>query len=91
MHAAGKFTMAYSGGALGTMARVKAAILLNGGVLTAMASFDAFVDYTGTPPSQVFSREVPRGVEYAMHAVFCYGFSDSVVTAGAGYWLCKNR
>jgi hypothetical protein len=85
--------MAYDGGALGTLARVKAAIMLNGGVLTAIASWSDFEAYPGTPA--LFSKDLPKDAiltgNYSMHAVFCYGFSDSGATSGAGYWLCKNR
>jgi hypothetical protein len=90
-HNAGKFTMAYNGGFLGTLARVKAVIMMQGGVLTAIAYLPGFGEYPGTPPKALYNQEVPSGVEPEWHAVFCYGVVDSASTPGAGYWLCKNR
>jgi hypothetical protein len=81
--------MAYSGAALGTLARVKAAIISQGGVLTAMANLPGFGDYPGTPTKLLYNQEGPSEPDW--HAVFCYGFADSATTPGAGYWICKNR
>lgn len=82
--------MAYSGGALGTLAKVKAAIMMQGGVLTAMDNLPGFADYPGTPARPLYNQERPSDVKPDWHAVFCYGFADSATTPGAGYWICKN-
>lgn len=83
--------MTYKGGALGTLARVKAAIVMQGGALTAMDNLPGFGDYPGTPAKLLYNQDAPAGSEPEWHAVFCYGFADSAATPGAGYWICKNR
>jgi hypothetical protein len=89
--AGGKLSMAYDGSALNTMAQVKQQIMLNGGVLTAMATTSAFYNYNGLQPGEVFDGEIPEGAQPDWHAVFCFGWSDAADKPGEGYWMCKNR
>jgi hypothetical protein len=98
MPAGGALALANSGNALSTMARAKEQIMLTGGVMTSIAMsqsiFRSFVAnrtgansvFTANEDARTFASEQP-----AMHAVFCYGWSDNPRITGDGYWICKNR
>jgi hypothetical protein len=80
--------MAYDGSALDTVAKMKQAIMLNGGVLTALARLPAFDNLNCTTP---YDAEAPADEPLDWHAVFCYGWADALNKTGEGYWICKNR
>lgn len=82
------FTMAYDGSALDTIAKVKQAIILNGGVLTALAILPAFGNLKC---STTYDVELKADEEPDWHAAFCYGWEDASNNTGDGWWLCKNR
>ncbi|WIA36096.1 hypothetical protein OEZ86_007447 [Tetradesmus obliquus] len=87
------FSMAYDGNSLDTMAKVKQQIMLNGGVLTSKAfgPTDSFKRYDGKAAGAVYDpSDITDGTEPELHALFCYGWSDSVGQLGEGSWLCKN-
>jgi hypothetical protein len=83
--------MANNKRALGEVARVKQAIMLYGGVVTALAKLPSFEDLNAT--SYLYDVEIPEEDKCAveLHAVFCYGWSDATDDMGGGWWLCKNR
>lgn len=80
--------MAYDGSAVDTVAKVKQAIMLNGGVLTALASLPAFEFLNCTTP---YDADASASEEPDWHAAFCYGWRDAANNTGEGWWLCKNR
>jgi hypothetical protein len=86
-HAGAGFSIAYDGSALDTVAKVKQAVMLSGGVLTALASSPTFQNLNCT----TYDVEASDGVEQDWHAVFCYGWADAANNTGEGWWLCKNR
>ncbi|WIA33406.1 hypothetical protein OEZ86_006540 [Tetradesmus obliquus] len=89
----GRFSMAYESNALSTISMVKSQIMLNGGVITSIAMSDAGFErlkaYDNTFAVFDTSEDLSLGVElHTMHALFCYGWRDTV--NGQGHWLCKN-
>jgi hypothetical protein len=81
--------MANDGSALGSLARIKQQIILDGGVLTSLGISPAFESYTAT--SRVIDGDIPENEVPNWHAVFCYGYTDNPRGIGEGHWLCKNR
>jgi hypothetical protein len=77
------------GGPADCNARMKQAIMLYGGVVTALANVPPFevLNYTR------FMYDVqPRAEDLpVLHAVFCYGWADDGNSTAKGWWLCKNR
>ncbi|WIA14567.1 hypothetical protein OEZ85_003084 [Tetradesmus obliquus] len=61
--------------------------MLNGGVLTALASLPAFENLSCTA---AYNEDVAAGEDPNWHAVFCYGWADTARNTGEGWWLCKN-
>ncbi|WIA13890.1 hypothetical protein OEZ85_002462 [Tetradesmus obliquus] len=81
------FSMAYDGSALDTVAKVKQAIMLDGGVRTALASLPAFEFLNCTT---LHDADASASEEPDWHAAFCYGWRDAANNTGEGWWLCKN-
>jgi hypothetical protein len=94
----GVLSLAYSGSALTSMARIKEQIMLNGGVFASMAmspaAFRRFAEYKTAANGVFTADEDARAIgkeDLVMHAVFCYGWQDNARVVGDGYWICKNR
>jgi hypothetical protein len=74
----GKFSMAYRGSALGSLAQIKERIMLNGGVLTSIAMAigpgKAFRVYDGRANRGMYDpRDIADNEPVELHALFCYG------------------
>lgn len=96
--------MVDSGNSLETVARIKEAIVLHGGVMTSMVIWGDFRRYPTASPAGVYNttRQPPSDppAPAELQAVYCYGWNDTslwdaeherfVNGSLQGYLLCKN-